>query len=244
MATHSLSRLLSAAVAFILLVLAGQPGHADDNFSIPDAMEIPGIMTEYPSFAVSTAQSSPSLSGRQVHAVPVDPVDTDLFHIPLIGDLSRAGIRTAAGDGGRFSRLNLYAFYFDFDLPESWSPLPGLVVDPRLTFEVGQLRLGEDHRLFASLGPALRISNQRWRMPVFMDVGLSPTVIDGAEYEDQDFGTSFNFTSHVAIGTYFGQQRSHSVSIRYQHISNGGISSNNPGVNMIGLDFAFWAKKR
>ena len=77
---------------------------------------------------------------------------------------------------------------------------------------------------------------------MFMDLGLSPTIIDGATYGDHDFGTSFNFTSHIGLGLRFGQSKNHVVKLRYQHISNGGIDEVNPGVNMIGIDVVLWAR--
>jgi len=187
-------------------------------------------------FQVSSAE--PSNFGRDITP------ETDLFRVPLVGDLNRIGIRAATAHGGEFDRLNQFALFLDFGLPKTWSPWPDVTADPRLTFEVGQFRLGDDHRLFASLGPALRLTNHRWRTPMFLDLGLSPTVIDGSRYEDRDLGTSFNLTSHIALGMHFGRQNSSTVSLRYQHISNGGINHTNPGTNMIGLDFVFWIKGR
>ena len=100
-----------------------------------------------------------------------------------------------------------------------------------------------EDRAFGSLGPNFLFENERWRLPLVVDMGLSPTVIDGSTYGDRELGTSFNFTSHLAVGMRFGQSRNHSVSLRYQHISNGGISVKNPGVNMIGLDVVLWSRQ-
>ncbi len=191
-----------------------------------------------------TPPFSLSLSSIHMNSVPVARENTGLFHVPLLGDLKRMGLRTAIGDGGQFDRLHQYALFVDFDLPALWSPWPEITAEPRFVFEVGRFHLGDDNRTFASFGPAVRFTNLGWRTPLFMDLGLSPTVIDGSRYDDRDLGTSLNFTSHIALGMRFGQQREHSVKLRYQHISNGGTNHTNPGANMIGLDFTFWRTGR
>jgi hypothetical protein len=77
--------------------------------------------------------------------------------------------------------------------------------------------------------------------PWFVDVGINPTVIDGSTSGDEDLGTSFNFTSSIALGRYLGNANRHEIRLRYQHISNGGTNNKNPGVNMIGIDFIMGA---
>lgn len=199
---------------------------------------------EPPSPVSNLMTTAPPLPGYSRTLVTVDQEDTDIFHAPLIGNLSRIGFRTARADGGQFDNLNQYALFLDFSLPASWSPWRNVTADPRLTFEIGEFQDGSEGRGFVSLGPAVRFTNQRWRVPMFVDFGLSPTAIDGSRFEGRDLGTSLNFTSHIALGARFGKHNSHTVSLRYQHISNGGINNTNPGTNMIGLDFAFWSVRR
>ena len=170
------------------------------------------------------------------------PEDLRLFHIPLVGKIQDFGFRVATADGGKFNALTQQAFFVDFKLPWTWSPWTNFTASPILAFETGRFKHGSESRFFASLGPTLRLAADRWRVPLFMDLGLSPTIIGGSTYGDQDFGTSFNFTSHIALGLRFGQTKNHVVKIRYQHISNGGIDAVNPGVNMIGFDVVLWAR--
>ncbi len=44
------------------------------------------------------------------------------------------------------------------------------------------------------------------------------------------FGTSFQFGDHIGVGYRFGRQ-GWDVSLRLQHLSNGGIEKPNPGIN-------------
>ena len=186
---------------------------------------------------VASSQSVDAANGSMA-----DAGNISLFELPLIGQISNFGVRVARADSGQFDGLTQQSLFVDFKLPWQWSPWEGVYATPRLTLELGQFETDLEDRLFGSFGPALRIDNDRWRIPAFVDLGFSPTVIDGSEYGDRNLGTSFNFTSHVALGMRFGRQRDHSVSIRLQHISNGGTNSTNPGVDMIGIDFVFWAR--
>jgi len=165
-----------------------------------------------------------------------------LFQIPLIGRITDFGIRVANVNGGQFDGLSQQSVFVDFELPWQWSPWQDTTVTPRIMLEVGRFDRHREHRLFASLGPVFRFERNSWRLPIFLDLGISPTAIDGANYGDSDFGTSLNLTSHVAFGFRFGRNSNNRISLRYQHISNGGLNSKNPGVNMAGIDFVFWSR--
>jgi len=179
---------------------------------------------------------------RQDRADKTVPEDLNLFRIPLAGTIQDFGFRLATADGDRLDDLTQQALFVDFKLPWLWSPWTNVSASPKLTLEVGSFNHGSENRFFASLGPTLRLANDRWRMPFFLDLGLSPTVIDGSTYGGRDFGTSINFTSHIALGLRFGQAKNHVVKFRYQHISNGGLDEVNPGINMIGVDVVLWAR--
>ena len=162
--------------------------------------------------------------------------------LPLVGRITGLGFRGAAADGGQFPNLTQHALFVDFKLPWSWTGGTGMYAETRLTAEFGEFSDGDDNRLFGSLGPAIRLGNDDWRVPAYIDAGLSPTIINGSIYGENDLGTSLNFTSYLTLGLRFGRHARNRISMRYQHISNGGINSTNPGVNMIGLDIQLWTR--
>lgn len=166
------------------------------------------------------------------------PEDAGVFRLPLIGELDEIGVRYATARGG-FDGLTQQAVFATFRLPRVWSIGKATAVIPRIMVEAGRFELGSQHRAFASFGPTLRFASDGLQVPLFIDAGFSPTVIDGSIYDGKDFGTSLNFTSHIALGARLGRSNSQLLRLRFQHISNGGINDDNPGVNMIGLDFSF-----
>ena len=114
----------------------------------------------------------------------------------------------------------------------------------RLEFGFGALSRGEQSRPFLSLGPVWRwvpsSVEKRW----FIDFGLSPTVLGGAKFDGKDLGGNLHFTSSLAIARHFGARSASTVSLRFQHLSNLGLNSTNPGVDMIGLSFTYRPKSR
>ena len=106
-----------------------------------------------------------------------------------------------------------------------------------LELAVGTISTSADNNLFVSLGPV-------WRLPLhseslFVEFGISPILLSGTSFNGRRMGGNFHFTSSAAIGTHFGARDAMSVSLRIQHTSNGGISSTNPGMDMLGITFAF-----
>ena len=107
----------------------------------------------------------------------------------------------------------------------------------RLELVIGTLSTSQENRLFVSLGPV-------WRLPIrnqslFVELGISPTLLSGSSFNGRDMGGNFHFTSSAAIGANIGTRDRISVSLRIQHTSNGSLSSTNPGMDMIGLNIAF-----
>lgn len=166
------------------------------------------------------------------------PDDIGLFRVPMLGIVDGFGVRFAKAIG-KFDGVVQQALFVDFRLPWRWSAWDRISVVPRLTAEVGRFEEGSNFRAFASFGPSLRLTSIRSRGLLFADIGLSPIVIDGADYDGQDFGTSLNLTTHVAFGLRFGRNRNQVVKLRFQHVSNAGSDRVNPGMNLVGIDFNF-----
>lgn len=106
-----------------------------------------------------------------------------------------------------------------------------------LELAVGTVYTSAESRPFLSLGPVWRfaVSNDG---STFADVGFSPTLLSGTRFNGRDIGGNFHFTSSLALGTRFGRAEQYSLSLRAQHTSNGGLDSENPGLDMLGLTFA------
>lgn len=113
-----------------------------------------------------------------------------------------------------------------------------------LEFGLGALSRGEQSRPFVSLGPVWRWEpsgvEKRW----FIDLGLSPTVLAGAEFDGKDLGGNLHLTSSLAIGRHFGARSASTISLRIQRLSNLGLGNTNPGVDMIGISFTYRPNNR
>ena len=106
-----------------------------------------------------------------------------------------------------------------------------------LEVAVGVVSTTDQQRPFFSIGPV-------WRFPIasgrqYLDFGFSPTILSGTQIGDRDLGGHFHFTSSVAYGLRFGPVDAYSLRLRVQHTSNGGLNRNNPGLDLVGIDFGY-----
>jgi hypothetical protein len=106
----------------------------------------------------------------------------------------------------------------------------------RTEIAAGALTAQDGSIPFLSIGPA-------WHRPLpapklFVEFGISPTLIRRTVVNGRTLGGKFHFTSSAALGMRLGPQGS-SVSLRIQHMSNGGLHDDNPGIDLFGLDFSF-----
>ena len=159
------------------------------------------------------AMMSFAFNGANVYAADLQPND---YRIATAGD--------------KFEGARLYAVAFNMRPPRRlWAN--------HLELAIGSFSGAAQDRGFISFGPV-------WRLPIvrrslFVELGLSPTLIGGSSLDGRDLGGNFHFTSSVAIGATFGRRHAISLSLRAQHTSNGGLNDTNPGIDMFGINVAF-----
>lgn len=56
---------------------------------------------------------------------------------------------------------------------------------------------------------------------------------------ERGFSSAFQFGDHIGAGARFGSRGRYDLSLRYQHVSNGGIKKPNNGINFTQLRFQY-----
>ena len=89
----------------------------------------------------------------------------------------------------------------------------------------------------AAFGPALRLEWQNF--PLVFEGGLSPTLLSQHQFQTKDLGSYFQFTSYAGLN--WDVSAHFRVLYRFQHMSNAGLASPNPGLNMhmFGMSYIF-----
>lgn len=102
--------------------------------------------------------------------------------------------------------------------------------------------MGDGRRGYAQLGA---IATWRYRFdrggsPWFVEGGLGGTLMNHVyRTPDRSFSTAFQFTEVLGLGRSFGERGEHELSVRLQHVSNGGIRKPNPGANFVRLRYLY-----
>lgn len=106
----------------------------------------------------------------------------------------------------------------------------------------GPLRPGQPRQSVWDLGftPVFRLERaERTRVWPYVEAAvgfhlLSDYHINGS----RSFSTRFQFGDHLGAGVRFGEGHQYDMSLRLQHLSNGGLARPNPGINFIQLRLA------
>ena len=122
-------------------------------------------------------------------------------------------------------------------LPWDWDLGADLRLFTKIDTSAGVMTRRGDNGFVGTLGPSLLLGYKSW--PLFLDVGISPTVLSRQQFGDRFFGSPFQLTSHGGLRWDIG--RHWSLGYRFQHMSNAGTASPNPGLNMhsFGLSWRF-----
>ena len=97
--------------------------------------------------------------------------------------------------------------------------------------------LGE-HDLMGAIvsgGPTLALIRQK--LPLSLEVGVSPTVITRTRFTSKDLGFPLQFTTHIGLNLDLGAHVR--LISRFQHMSNGAIAHPNPGLNLLLLGVSY-----
>jgi lipid A 3-O-deacylase len=87
--------------------------------------------------------------------------------------------------------------------------------------------------------PTLRWRGDEGQSAWFAQVGTGFTLANKRyQSSHKRFSTTYNFASHLAVGTNFGTQREHEIMLRVEHYSNAGLKKPNPGENFVQLRYA------
>jgi lipid A 3-O-deacylase len=107
----------------------------------------------------------------------------------------------------------------------------------------GPLRPGRRQQSVWDLGltPVFRLERStRTRVWPYFEAAIGFHLLsDVAIGPDRRFSTHFPFGDHIAAGWRFGDDNRYDMSLRLQHLSNGGIASPNPGINFLQLRLAY-----
>jgi lipid A 3-O-deacylase len=89
------------------------------------------------------------------------------------------------------------------------------------------------------VAPLVRWNFGGGRSPWFAEAGIGLSAMDRHFVTpDKQFSTSFNFVDIVGAGRRFGAGGKQELSLRLQHVSNGGYRKPNPGENFLQLRYA------
>lgn len=82
------------------------------------------------------------------------------------------------------------------------------------------------------LTPVFRIiKDTGWIRPYF-EAGVGVRMLSRTELTpDRRFGSSFEFADMVGVGAQFGAHQNYQAGFRFQHLSNAGLKTPNPGIN-------------
>lgn len=136
---------------------------------------------------------------------------------------ARFGLSAHAG-----SDLRQAETFVSHRLPWSWDLGAQFRLQTRLDFSVGWLGSDNDDAVIGSLVPEVVL--RRGDLPVSLELGSGPTLMSRNSFDNRDLGSNFQFTTHLGLNFDLGNHVR--LGYRFQHMSNAGMASPNPGLNM------------
>jgi lipid A 3-O-deacylase len=86
-----------------------------------------------------------------------------------------------------------------------------------------------------SVTPVFRLA----RSSVYVEGAIGFHLVSTHISAHRTFSTVYQFGEHLGAGYRFGPARRYDLGLRVQHISNGGLSQPNPGINFVLMRFQY-----
>jgi hypothetical protein len=152
-------------------------------------------------------------------------------------DLKVLGLRGGISDNRNDEDFRQFEGFAVWSLPWVWQFASDWRIGTFLEVNAGLLHGGGESAFVGSAGPGINITGFGDKIDIPM--GVNATIISDHTFGDEDFGGPFQFTSHIGLDYYF--TRHFMMGYRLQHMSNAGIYSPNPGVNihMLAVGYRF-----
>ena len=163
-----------------------------------------------------------------VAAVSAEPLRAD-------SRWTAVGLRAGVDDGRNDEDLTQLEAFALYRLPWNWNIGSGWHLAPVVEINAGALHGGGDTAFVGSAGPGMFLQSPSKCLALLG--GLNPSFISEDNIGDEELGGPLQFTLHIGL-SYTIQQR-WIIGYRFQHMSNAGIYSANPGINMHMLVIGF-----
>ena len=133
---------------------------------------------------------------------------------------------------GQFYQTEAFA---GWKIPWRWDFYSNWTLRPGLDTSAGWITGHDADGFVGTAGPFAELHFGKF--PVVLEGGGSPTWLSHHVFGQTNFGEQFQFTSH--IGLEWDVTKNFTVGCRFQHMSNAGLASPNPGVNFEMLSFRY-----
>lgn len=150
-------------------------------------------------------------------------------------EFESAGVRGGASATSRAHNFHQAEGFVSWNLPWYWNVGSQWRLQTRLQFSAGWLADPGGNAFIGTLGPTVALA--RPHFPFSFEGGVSPTLLSQHQFATKDFGTDFQFTSH--LGIYAELSAHFRLGYRFQHMSDAGLASSNPGLNLHVLSFSY-----
>jgi lipid A 3-O-deacylase len=152
-------------------------------------------------------------------------------------DLESAGARAGIGANGVAEHMSQVEAFAILNLPLAWWNDGHWQLQTRLEMTAGWLGGEGENAVIGSMGPGMLLNLGKTHLS--LEVGFSPTLVSRHRYGPLDIGSDLQFTTHIGLNYDIGKH--FRIDYRFQHMSNGGLSHPNPGLNMhlFGVSYLF-----
>jgi len=111
------------------------------------------------------------------------------------------------------------------------------------SFNVWEYGRYNDHdtNLALALSPVLvkQISTVYDKYPLYLEAGIGASLVNDRHFAGKNIGSHYQFEDRLGLLLSLDEQEVNQLALRYMHYSNGGLNSDNPGLDFLNVSYSY-----
>jgi len=77
------------------------------------------------------------------------------------------------------------------------------------------------------------------KYPLYLEAGIGASLVNDRHFAGKNIGSHYQFEDRLGFLLSLDEQENNQIALRYMHYSNGGLNSDNPGLDFLNVSYSY-----
>ena len=100
---------------------------------------------------------------------------------------------------------------------------------------------GNGFNLAVAISPVIvkQLTTVYDKYPLYLEAGIGASLVNDRHFAGKNIGSHYQFEDRLGFLLSLDEQENNQIALRYMHYSNGGLNSDNPGLDFLNVSYSY-----